>query len=671
MRAFAILVLIAGAACHAGAEIEELHRLDLLPRFRQSAAVSSISSHDRTGGNDDGFSGKYSYVGKEGDGLVIADLQGPGVIYRIWTPTPTGDITEFYFDGEETPRIRLPFRDLFTGEQAPFLAPVVGFGGGGFYSYVPLPYKKSCKIIVRAEKVRFYQINYATYPESAGIETYPGPGSGEFMASLEKARRLFGLAGSDISEHLAPPGTKLRKFRSAVKLAPGKPVTIFRTEQAGRIAGIRMRPASAFAGKDRGILLKIYWDGEAKPAVLSPAGDFFGYAWGKPAMRSLLLGTNGNTNYVYLPMPFDSSARIELLAEGVSAPAVEIETEVVFAELPRSKDEGKFHAIWRRENPTTIGKPFTFLEASGRGHLAGAILQAQGLESGRTPFFEGDDQTTLDGKLVVHGTGSEDFFNGGWYNVPGRWNGRVSLPLSGALDYNNPLARTGGYRFFITDVYPFRRSILQTIEHAPTGNKLPADYAAVTFFYADEGVRYDATLPPVEARRVRDLDRIVFQPGWNVPIRSFSLRNAALGKKTEKLNGRSVRYLAMRAKGEDTFGPHHVSFACDLPSAGRYKVSIEALQGPSAAIVQLFRHERAIGAPADLFSSERKQSGLITLGEFDFEQGLNEVFFKLTGKNPQSTGLDFDLVRVVFETRSDCPGFVCGLCPPGPPGRGA
>ena len=83
MRTLVTLLLIAGAAGHAATGIEGLYRLDLLPRLRHSVAVGAISSHDRTGGNDDGFSGKYSYVRKEGDGLVIADLKGPGVIYRI------------------------------------------------------------------------------------------------------------------------------------------------------------------------------------------------------------------------------------------------------------------------------------------------------------------------------------------------------------------------------------------------------------------------------------------------------------------------------------------------------------------------------------------------------------------------------------------------------------
>ncbi|MGV3724741.1 MAG: hypothetical protein ACO1SX_27910, partial [Actinomycetota bacterium] len=106
-----LLTLAAAAAGNAGGRpgaqaqnptvgIEELSRLDLLPRFRDSVKVACVSSYDRTGGNDDGFSGRHSFLRKEGDALVIADLKGPGCVYRIWTPTPTDDPVEFYFDGE-------------------------------------------------------------------------------------------------------------------------------------------------------------------------------------------------------------------------------------------------------------------------------------------------------------------------------------------------------------------------------------------------------------------------------------------------------------------------------------------------------------------------------------------------------------------------------------------
>ncbi|MFN8581494.1 MAG: hypothetical protein U0163_11025 [Gemmatimonadaceae bacterium] len=51
-------------------------------------------------GNDDGFTGQYSFIRKDPRGLVLADLKGPGVLYRFHTPTPTADTLEFYFDGE-------------------------------------------------------------------------------------------------------------------------------------------------------------------------------------------------------------------------------------------------------------------------------------------------------------------------------------------------------------------------------------------------------------------------------------------------------------------------------------------------------------------------------------------------------------------------------------------
>src|SRR5437879_1469575 len=183
--------------------IEELYRVDLLPRFKASVKVASISSYDRTGGNDDGFSGKYSFVRKEGDGLVIADLKGPGVIYRIWTPTPTDDPIEFYFDGEYEPRIRMKYRELFDGSKPPFVAPISGFGSGGFYTYLPLPYKISCKVVIRAKVVQFYQINYATYPDGAKIDSFIPSTLAVGNASLESARKSLGSAGQDISANVA------------------------------------------------------------------------------------------------------------------------------------------------------------------------------------------------------------------------------------------------------------------------------------------------------------------------------------------------------------------------------------------------------------------------------------------------------------------------------------
>lgn len=635
--------------------LAELTRLDLAARFKRSVTVGSFSSYDRTGGNDDGFSGAHSFIRRDDEGLVLAELEGPGAIYRIWTPTPTDDILAFYFDGEVEPRLEIPFRELFSGERAPFLSPVVGYGAGGFYCYLPIAFERSLRVVARAERIQFYQMNYAIYPATTAVASFDGYGSPETEALLARARELLGSAGGDLSASVAPPGARVRTTAVRATLTPGNPgnpdsvVTLFDTATPGRLLGLRLEPVSLLASKARDVVLRIYWDDDPEPAVLSPVGDFFGASWGDPAMQSAIAGTYGDTAYIHLPMPFDRSARIELVSERTGGAPIEVRGEVAWTDVPRAEDEGRFYALWRRENPTTVGEPFTFIDTSGRGHIVGATLQAQGFEPAQTPFFEGDDQATLDGELAIHGTGSEDFFNGGWYNVTGRWMGRVSLPLSGCLDYRNPLGRTGGYRFMLTDAYAFRRSARLTIEHAPTGNDVPTDYVGVTYLYAEARPTMAFELPPVADRRVSDPERIVFRPGWSLPVDSFSFRDMSLTKRQESIGDETVRYLRVRAEGEDVFGAHSVGFRCDLPEAGAYTVSAGAIGGPDQAIVQIVRNEGVEGDAVDLYQAERGLRDPIRLAELDFVEGENVLLLRLVGKNERSSGLGLDLTSLVFE----------------------
>jgi hypothetical protein len=320
-----------------GIGLEELYRLDRLPALKQSVKVGSVSSYDRTGGNDDGFSGKYSFVRKDPEGLVLADLKGPGVIYRVWTPTPTDDLLEFLFDGESTPRIRVKFRDFFLGKDPDFPAPLVGFGAGGYYCYVPVPFAKSCIVRMRAERVQFYQINYALYPQDTALATFSRSQSPERREGIVKARDLFLAAGSDVSGYAAPPNVTVRVSASRQTLAPKSTTTLFETREGGRILGLRLGPTEALAGKARDLLLKIAFDGES-PSVLCPLGDFFGYAWGQPAMKSLLVGTSGPTNYFYFPMPFARSAKVEVQSERDTP--VQLHADVVHCPVPLRPDEG-------------------------------------------------------------------------------------------------------------------------------------------------------------------------------------------------------------------------------------------------------------------------------------------------------------------------------------------
>ncbi len=629
--------------------IDALIRLDLLPQLKSQVHTGLFSSYDRTEGNDDGFSGTYSFIRKEGDNLVIAEMEGPGVVYRIHMPGPQDGIMEFYFDGEATPRISMDIHDMVDGKHFPFLAPLVAGGVGGRYCYVPLTYQNSCKIIVKAPTFSFYDINYATYPKETIIPTFQNPPSDEWLKKVEKASAILNATGTDISEYLVSESTTIEKRTITKVLKPGVATELFKLKKPGRIVGLKIGPAKLFAGRDRDVVLNIYWDNNPKPAVSCPVGDFFGYSFGEPAVRSLFLGTAEDMNYVYLPMPFSQSARIELVNERNPSKPLQVQAEIQYAAAGKQPDEGFFHAYWHRENPCTDGKPFTYLNTTGNGHVIGVFLQSQGLVPGGTPFFEGDDLVTLDGILSIHGTGSEDSFNGGWYDVPARWEERASFPLSGCLDYKKYVSRTGGYRWMIGDTYVFRKNIDYTIEHGPEGNLEKTDYASTTFFYSAEPPSVQIALPAVAERRTRDINKIVFVPGWNVPTHSWSLNNAILEKRSDKVGDGRIRYFKMQATGKEVFGEHQISFIFDLPAAGKYRVSVKSIMGPDMGIMQMYQHDSPLGEPADLYAEELKTSPVILMGSVDAEEGDNVVYFQIAGQNPKSSGVSMSFLEIIFD----------------------
>jgi hypothetical protein len=638
-----LLALFLGVASAASAQVEagidSFSRIEHLARSRPFVKVGSFSSYDRTGGNDDGFSGKYSFIRKEGDALVIAELEGPGIITRIWTPTPNDSPMEFFFDGEATPRIVLPFREIFGGNRPPFLAPLAGSGGGGFYSYVPLPFQHSCKIRLRGPKMQFFQINYGLYAPGTQIATFD-PRDMSLQAGVDRVQQTW----NSVFKEVVPDNA--HRERKEQILRPGESVSLFDSKQPGRVIAIRVTPASAFVGPDRSLVLKATWDGEARPAILAPVGDFFGYSFGDPSAHSLLVGTENDTAYAYFPMPYDHSARIEIASERQTGSPVKFTSEVISTSEARRKDELRFYAIWRRQNPVPQGDPFEFFDVEGAGQLVGVMLQAQGLESGQTLFFEGDDEATVDGELAIHGTGSEDFFNGGWYDIPGRWNGRFSLPLSGALDYQKSLSRTGGYRLMLGDAYAFRKSLKLTIEHGGEGNKVPVDYAATSFLYLKNPPAQLADLPALAARAISDPETIVFVPGWNEPIFAFSFQNMSLRKQLMKVDSQDVRVLSAEAQGEEMFGPHYIAFTIRIPQAGDYLVSLDALRGPSRGTVQLMVDNKLTGKLASFARPELTQANGVELATVHFVAGENQLFLQLKAAAGSAEPFRTDLVHI-------------------------
>lgn len=468
-------------------ELKKLFDIGDLSKYDDTARSYQTSSYDTTGGNDDGFSGRYSFLRRNEDStLVIFEAYGAGVIHRFWTPTPSNDTLDFYIDDPDKVSFSIRFLDLFSGEVYPFVDPLCGNQIGGYFCYFPIPFQSSCKIVCRGKKMQFYQIQYKLYADATKVKPYSPDLTNEEKAMLELVKNLWNKPQKDISNFYDIG--EIQEESGSNDIKPGNNLTIFERRNGGRILGIELMPATIFEGLDKQIDIKITWDNETRPGIHLPVHDFFGYAFGKQSMQSILLGSLGEKNYCYFPMPFDERAKIELIyrKKDDNQEPVNISFKIFYAEQPRDKaSEGKFYADWNKNVNPKKGEPHYFLERKGKGHYVGTILQTQGLRAGMTLFFEGDDITFVDGEQIMHGTGSEDYFNGGWYAFVDTWDTKLSLPIHGALDYSLPMCRTGGYRLFLTDKISFRKSITHTIEHGPVGNAFPVDYTSVALYYAD------------------------------------------------------------------------------------------------------------------------------------------------------------------------------------------
>lgn len=559
-----------------------------LPSYESGSYAAETSTYDRTGLNNDGFAGTYSYIRKNADSsLVIFDVKGSGLINRIWTPTPSEDSLEFYIDDMSKPSFTICYMDLFSGKVYPFVTPLCANQLGGYYCYLPIPFNESCKIVFKGKLTRFHQIGYRLYPKGTRLKKFSMMLNKEEEEELSKIKSIWSKPDLFINTLNDGSNRSMITVPSFI-LKAGDTKTVFETEQPGRILGFELRSSEDLENISKNIDLKITWDDEKFPAVYCPVADFFGYAFGKPSMKSLWIGSEGGRNYFYFPMPFDKSAHIELLyrtsSDGAVQKQVSFQFAIVYTKEPRDVvHEGKFYAYWRRENPVPVHQPFTMLEAKGKGHFVGTALQAQGLNAGMTSFFEGDDSTVVDGELRMHGTGSEDFFNGGWYALLDCWDAAMSLPISGSLEYSIPFCRTGGYRFFVGDKIPFERSFFQSIEHGPEHNLVPADYTSVSYYYCSQN-NFQPSIPSNQNTTVYIADTLVLYPQLlNVGVQGTMETETKWGFPT---GGLSYYY----SVDEDT--KLRISLR-DIP-AGDYRVFLDYVKTPEGAKFSIWQRQTAL-----------------------------------------------------------------------------
>ncbi|HEY2733402.1 MAG TPA: glycoside hydrolase family 172 protein [Polyangiales bacterium] len=231
--------------------------------------------------------------------------------------------------------------------------------------------------------------------------------------------------------------------------------------------------------------LRITWDDAPSAAIDAPFANFFGSNRDVISnVRALALGRDSERFYCYLPMPFGQRARVSI--ENGSAVALN-DIGFQLRTRPLRPDGGAFgtlHAQYRAVDATALDRDYEILNASGSGHYVGVTMT---LPSEQTTL-EGNERAYIDGARspVIAGTGTEDFFNGGWYFLFGSF----QTPTHGArVGGDDPVT---AYRFNLTDPIPFRSAIRLTIQHgANDDNTLP--YSSVAYYYQTDQTHWSRT----------------------------------------------------------------------------------------------------------------------------------------------------------------------------------
>lgn len=308
----------------------------------------------------------------------------------------------------------------------------------------------------------------------------------------------------------------------------GQTALLAEIEGPGVVRHVWMTIASPDTAHLRKLVLRAYWDGEDRPSVEVPVGDFFGLGhgltrnfWSLPLQMS---PEDGRALNCWFPMPF-RDARIEIVNETDDEALVYYYIDY---ELTGEDDArlGRFHAQWRRQNPCdgisdegmdnrefqfggvnpTGDGNYVLLEAEGHGHYVGCVLSIDNLRGAPEGTFdwygEGDDMIFVDGEPFppsLHGTGTEDYFNTAWCPTQTYSSPYHGIVLAGGENWSGKI---GLYRFHVEDPVRFQRSIRVTIEHGHA-NRRSDDYASTAYWYQAEPHLGFPLLPAVSERLPR------------------------------------------------------------------------------------------------------------------------------------------------------------------------
>ena len=671
---FTLTSAVLAVAVSAAQATEVLTYVDLVKRLTDMSQLAVLpdpgetcrqwSSYDRRSTYDAGKKayGQWSANGdgngiirREGDREVMAEMSGPGVIWRIWSATAGKGHVKVFLDGASSAAVDMPFHNYFDGKSEPFqgkaLCHVVA---RGWNCYVPLPYQKSCKIVADKGWGRYYHFTYTTYPSGTVLPTFRCQLSAEEKSALVAANAfLENKCGTDPAGPRAGEKTEV----ADIPVAAGQTARFLDLPGPRAVSALRVRldvpdPPDDIATL-RELCLRITWDEAATPQVWCPLGDFFGSAPGRKLYRSLPLGMTDQGMYSLWYMPFAKRAVVEVSNDGKQTRTVRL--EVTHAPLTTPAERlGRFHAKWHRdallpEDAQRRAIDWTMLKTEGRGRFVGVMLHVWNPRG--SWWGEGDEKFFVDGEPFpsTFGTGSEDYFGYAWC-CPDRFvNAYHSQPHNDGANRGHVCVN----RWHIVDNVPFQTSFEAAIEKYYR-NKRPTLYAAVAYWYQAPGGRDPYGEVPLA-------DRTGYYQGFELPTVKGAMEGERL--RVVERTGGLARPQDMGSFGDGWSGFEHLwwtggkpgdklTVAFPVKTAGRARLLLQLTKARDYGIVQLHLNGAKLGEPFDLYNPSVVPTGVLDTGEHQLAAGRNRLTMEIVGANDKAikaymAGLDYVRIEPV------------------------